>query len=134
MHQGANRECQKRDTSGLAIVEALEGRPVGVTCESLDAQLRTLSCHGTSSECEVKELKPDELAEWKAHIQRGHVPYRRDCRRCVEGAGLGIQHRKIRHKTSFSLSVDLFGPMNKHERGRDEESVSANPHVKYGLW
>ena len=31
-------------------------------------------------EAEVQALKPSEAEEWRAHIMRGHVPYRRDCR------------------------------------------------------
>ena len=44
-----------------------------------------------------------------------------------------MQHRRVKHPESYTLSVDLFGPLQVHVRGRDEESVSANPHIKYGL-
>ena len=64
---------------------------------------------------------------------RGHVPYRKDCRYCVEGAGLGVQHRKVKHPQAYTLSVDLFGPMPAAEKGRDEQSISGNPHLRFGL-
>ena len=84
-------------------------------------------------EVEVHALKPSEAEEWRAHIMRGHVPYRRDCRYCVEGSGLGIQHRKVKHPQAYTLSVDLFGPTTPAEKGRDEQSVSGKPHLRYGL-
>ena len=84
-------------------------------------------------EAEVNALKPDEREAWRAHIMRGHLPYRRDCQFCVEGAGLGVQHRRIKNPQAFTLSVDLFGPMPSPEKGRDEQSVSGNPHLRFGL-
>ena len=131
------------------IVRALMGSPAGATCEGLDNMIRQASPRGEASprrvafvqgdnegiedEVVAKEVKPDELEAWKQHVLRGHLPYRRDCQRCIEGSGLGIQHRRVKYKTLFSLSVDLFGPLSKDEKGLDEESVSANPHIKYGL-
>ena len=125
----------------LGVVGALSGRPVGVTCDSLDEVIRKGAAEASArdslnqeeEECVVKELSQTELESWKEHVVRGHLPYRRDCRRCVEGSGLGIQHRSIKDKAMFTLSIDLFGPMSSSEKGRDEESVSANPHIKYGL-
>ena len=125
----------------LGVVGALSGKPFGVTCDGLDEVIR----RGTpgkgakepviqeEEECTVKELTQTELDSWKEHVIRGHLPYRRDCRRCVEGSGLGIQHRSIKNKAMFTLSIDLFGPLGSSEKGRDEESVSANPHIRYGL-
>ena len=34
---------------------------------------------------------------------------------------------------SYTLSIDLFGPLSPKEQGRSEGSVSGIPHVKYGL-
>ena len=85
------------------------------------------------NECGVSALKPAEREAWRAHVMRGHVPFRRDCRYCIEGAGLGVQHRRIRNPQAFTLSVDLFGPMPPLEKGRDEQSVSGNPHLRFGL-
>ena len=81
----------------------------------------------------VGALTSVQRQEWRSHILRGHLPYRRDCKHCVEGSGLGVQHRKIKNPQAFTLSVDLFGPMSGDQRGRDEQSVSGNPHLKYGL-
>ena len=82
---------------------------------------------------QLNALSAAQREEWRSHILRGHLPYRRDCKYCVEGSGLGVQHRRIRNPQAFSLSVDLFGPMSGAERGRDEQSVSGNPHLKFGL-
>ena len=84
-------------------------------------------------DAEVNALKPDDKEAWRAHIMRGHLPYRRDCQFCVEGSGLGVQHRKVKNPQAFTLSVDLFGPMPSSEKGRDEQSVSGNPHLRFGL-
>ena len=85
------------------------------------------------TDLQVHSLKPAEREAWRAHIMRGHVPYRRDCQYCVEGSGLGVQHRKVKNPQAFTLSVDLFGPMPPAEKGRDEQSVSGNPHLRFGL-
>ena len=81
----------------------------------------------------VNALTAAQREEWKAHILRGHLPYRKDCKFCVEGSGLGVQHRKVKNPQAYTLSVDLFGPMSGLEKGRDEQSVSGNPHLKFGL-
>eukprot|EP00439_Symbiodinium_sp_Y106_P029796 s3022_g3.t1 len=89
--------------------------------------------HTSPSEVSVSALSPVQREEWRSHIIRGHMPYRKDCKFCVEGAGLGIQHRRAKNPQAYTLSVDLFGPMTGPEKGRDEQSVSANPHLKFGL-
>ena len=86
-------------------------------------------------ECDqaARAVKQHDLSKWRDHLENGHVPFRRDCQRCVERAGLGIQHRRVRFPQSYTLSIDLFGPLAPKEQGRTEASVSGNPHVKYGL-
>ena len=86
-------------------------------------------------ECDqaARAVKQHDLSKWRDHLENGHVPFRRDCQMCVEGAGLGIQHRRVRFPQSYTLSIDLFGPLAPKEQGRAEASVSGNPHVKYGL-
>ena len=74
-----------------------------------------------------------EIESWRQHLLDGHVPYRRDCRLCVEGAGIGIQHRRVVYPQSFALSIDLFGPVPKHEHGRDETCISGKNSIRYGL-
>ena len=50
-----------------------------------------------------------DVAEWRLHLQRDHLPYRRDCRVCVERS-TGKPHRKVDHPTAYSLSIDTAGP------------------------
>ena len=83
--------------------------------------------------CEVKEMSSDALEGWKRHLANGHVPYRRDCRQCVEGAALGHFHKKVTHPKLYSLSVDLFGPVPVAEAGRDEGCVTGKCILRYGL-
>ena len=89
-------------------------------------------------ECAIQAVQDDkkrqkEVDAWRLHIENGHAPFRRDCHHCILGSAINRQHRRVKHPTSYSLSVDLFGPLQTHERGRDEESVSGIPHLKYGL-
>ena len=128
------------------IVEALEGRVKGPTVEELD-ELITQSLAGKNDESSdesrssahdrepisapfepsgqvaistspdpdlsVNALTAAQREEWKAHILRGHLP--------------------VKNPQAYTLSVDLFGPMSGLEKGRDEQSVSGNPHLKFGL-
>ena len=82
---------------------------------------------------EVKELSQAAKDGWKRHLLNGHTPYRRDCRFCVEGAGLGVFHHKIKYPRSFALSIDLFGPVPVSEAGRDETCVTGKCNLRYGL-
>ena len=100
--------------------------------ESLDSVGRDeLLTRAVQGQADKKRMK--ELEGWRLHLENGHVPFRRDCHHCILGSAVNMQHRRVKHPTSYTLSVDLFGPLQPHERGRDEESVSAIPHIKYGL-
>ena len=49
--------------------------------------------------------------EYKKHVERGHFPYRSDCRECLRGAG---KRRPHRHRgptvDSYCIAADLGGP------------------------
>ena len=57
----------------------------------------------------VGSLAKFNAGEWKLHLQNDHLPYRRDCRVCVEKAS-GRPHRRISHPSAYSLAIDLAGP------------------------
>ena len=65
-----------------------------------------------------KAMTKSELAEWKAHIERGHWPYRRDCSVCLSASGTGRPARRVLHRDAYVLSLDIAGPFA--EIGRDE--------------
>ena len=67
---------------------------------------------------------------WRRHVANGHLPFNRKCRACVMGSGVGLQHRKVMYPTSFSLSLDVLGPIQK---GIFEDSVASQPRHKYAL-
>ncbi|OLP76435.1 hypothetical protein AK812_SmicGene43633 [Symbiodinium microadriaticum] len=48
---------------------------------------------------------------WRLHVQRDHVPFRKDCEYCVMMMGTGKQHRRTKQKSAYVLSVDVGGPM-----------------------
>ena len=58
---------------------------------------------------------------WRLHVQRDHVPFRKDCEYCVMMMGTGKQHRRTKQKSAYVLSVDVGGPMrvrSKDTHGR----------------
>ncbi|CAE7397602.1 GIP [Symbiodinium sp. CCMP2592] len=57
-----------------------------------------------------------DVGEWKLHLQRDHLPYRRDCRVCIERAS-GKPHRKVTHPSAYSLAVDAAGPFRVRGAG-----------------
>ena len=52
------------------------------------------------------------------HIERGHVPYRKDCRACVEGAGGTRPHRRVKHPEAATLSADI---VRRFKPGKNKE-------------
>ena len=60
------------------------------------------------------------------HLQRDHIPYRRDCRACLAGSFRGHIHRRVVAPDAWCLSLDVIGPMKLGE----DELVKK---VKYGL-
>ena len=46
-------------------------------------------------------------------IARGHVPFRKDCKACVKGAGKTRSHRRAKHPEAAVLSADVAGPFKK---------------------
>ena len=57
----------------------------------------------------VKRLAKFDMNEWRLHLQRDHLPYRRDCRWCVENS-TGRHHRKIPHPSAYAMALDIMGP------------------------
>ena len=67
--------------------------------------------------------------EWQQHVQQGHIPYRRDCRLCVQEMGQDRPHRR-RHpggEAVYIMAVDIAGPF---QEGWDYGRASA---AKYAL-
>ena len=68
-----------------------------------------------------KELSPDlrklsaEQA-WRLHVERDHVPFRKDCEQCVMSLGSGRPHRRTKQKSAYVLSVDIGGPLRATSR------------------
>ena len=55
------------------------------------------------------------------HIKQQHIPYRRDCRFCVQGGAKMKPHRRILAPQAWTLSVDTTGPF---VRAQDESFQS----------
>ena len=56
------------------------------------------------------------------HIKQQHVPYRRDCKYCIQGGAKQRAHRRILTPQAWTLSVDTTGPF---VRAQDEMSKAA---------
>ena len=54
--------------------------------------------------------------DWRLHVQRDHLPYRRDCRECIERAS-GKPHRRVAYPTPCTLSIDTAGPFRTKRAG-----------------
>ncbi|CAE7391000.1 PIP5K4, partial [Symbiodinium necroappetens] len=65
-----------------------------------------------------KAMTKKELEEWKAHVERGHWPYRRDCSVCLTASGTGRPARRVVHRDAYVMSLDIAGPFA--EKGKDE--------------
>ena len=57
--------------------------------------------------------------EWQLHVRRDHIPYRKDCRHCVQ-ASSGKPHRRVSHRSAYVLSADVAGPFRS--KGVDTET------------
>ena len=67
--------------------------------------------------------------QWKAHVSRGHVPFRRDCLTCVAGAGVGRRHGRVEHPDAFVLTADTSGPLKTP--GMDSHQQGAKKSMRY---
>ena len=66
----------------------------------------------------LRALAPRKVrTSFADHVASGHVPFRADCRHCLEGRLRARPHRRQPAAESFVLSLDLMGP---HRGGRDE--------------
>ena len=77
---------------------------------------------------QLKKLKMS-LEDWRRHVAQNHIPYRRDCRLCIERMGQDCAHRRRKPggEMVYNLSVDLIGPFCQGwDYGRKQEA-------KYGM-
>ena len=96
----------------------------------LMAALKVVIPKFLSEQAQQPVLSKLDLAGWKKHLQAQHVPYRRDCKVCLETMGSAEPHRRKKgQESAFVMSVDVCGPFVK---GTDL-GVSKRRKVKYAL-
>ena len=61
-------------------------------------------------EVEGKEVRLKKLS-WTAHVDNGHVPFRRDCVVCQRSAARQRPHRRHDDPEAHCLAVDICGPL-----------------------
>eukprot|EP00435_Cladocopium_sp_Y103_P025555 s2799_g6.t1 len=110
LKEGLRRELQRSDAERGHT--GAPGNAEEATWDSGDDHIKLM--HQQPALCALSEVA---LAKWKKHILHDHQPMRRDCKVCVEAAGLSRQHRRITHPSAYCLSVDLSGKMI---RGTDQ--------------
>ena len=69
--------------------------------------------------------------QWRDHVNRGHLPYRRDCVTCVMGGGVGRRHGRVEHPEAFTLTADTSGPVKTP--GEDCHARGSKRKIKYLL-
>ena len=69
--------------------------------------------------------------QWRDHVNRGHLPYRRDCVTCVMGGGVGPRHGRVEHPEAFTLTADTSGPVKTP--GEDCHARGSKRKIKYLL-
>eukprot|EP00435_Cladocopium_sp_Y103_P050769 s58_g15.t1 len=75
-------------------------------------------------------VKKFSIEQWRQHVRQNHVPFRRDCRLCIEEMGQDHPHRRQRGRggeSVYVLAVDVAGPF---ARGDD---LGAGQKARYAL-
>ena len=133
--QGATGHCRRKPTgllTNLPMMEQLEHCKGGGATDPIGGELSQRMAASRSwsewspgfvraTQYSLKEmLKEDDdpvqvakldLDQWRRHVRMQHVPFRRDCRACIEA--MGTQHPHRRSKTAsaaFTLAIDIIGP------------------------
>ncbi|OLQ14731.1 hypothetical protein AK812_SmicGene1053 [Symbiodinium microadriaticum] len=66
-----------------------------------------------------KVINDKDRERWRRHIAAHHIPFRKDCLKCVMAGALGLQHRRVKCPSMYALAFDLAGPFK--ERGKDDK-------------
>ncbi|OLQ10890.1 Copia protein [Symbiodinium microadriaticum] len=66
-----------------------------------------------------KVISDKDRERWRRHIAAHHIPFRKDCLKCVMAGALGLQHRRVKCPSMYALAFDLAGPFK--ERGKDDK-------------
>eukprot|EP00435_Cladocopium_sp_Y103_P073367 s158_g43.t1 len=78
--------------------------------ESLKMYLQVVEADSAemSSDPHLQKL---DMAAWRRHVRQQHVPFRKDCRFCLESMGMSQPHRRSNNASSaFTMSVNVMGP------------------------
>ncbi|CAE6962741.1 RE1 [Symbiodinium sp. CCMP2592] len=84
-------------------------------CSMLWRELREQGLWGKG---QLRALDPGFIE----HVRQGHMPFRRDCKQCLQGSARHRQHRKVLAPQAWTLSLDTAGPF---PAGVDESECQA---------
>ena len=74
----------------------------------------TRAWHRQEISPDLRKLSAEQA--WRLHVERDHVPFRKDCEQCVMSLGSGRPHRRTKQKSAYVLSVDIGGPLRATSR------------------
>ena len=60
----------------------------------------------------ASQMKKFSIEQWRQHVRQNHIPFRRDCRLCIEEMGQDLPHRRRRGVGGESvcvMAVDVAG-------------------------
>ena len=72
-----------------------------------------------SAGVKLSKLTKEQREAWHRHLLNDHQPYRADCSVCINAQATGYQHRRRKHPTMYTMTMDLAGPFK--QKGRDME-------------
>ena len=92
----------------------------------LDCVNEAMVARGTAGHGSLRALS---VEQWRDHSRRGHIPFNRERRTCLEEMGSDTPHRRrTGGGSSFVMSVDAMGPYTKGNDLGDQRRI-----VKYAL-
>ena len=97
--------------------------------KSLKVMIDQLEEGSRDKVADTGELKKMTLEKWKEHVKRGHAPFNRRCRVCMQEAGIDRPHRRLKADIPayYVLNVDIAGPFSAGD------DAGTGRKVKYAL-
>ena len=79
-------------------------------------------CKAPAIRVVASDKQMQELRDWYQHLAQDHMPARRDCVQCLEGAGRDKPRKRIEFPGAYTFSIDVGGPFKV---GGDQDRKTA---------
>lgn len=116
----------------IAMSHELAGWAPGLVVRIKGALSRQLqeSADANPAQRKLTPQQRKDVDAWKRHCQAGHLPHRRDCAVCLEGAGKDRPRRRQACPERYCLGIDLTGPFKP---GKDQVVRQARYAIDEGV-